>query len=814
MARSSFFVSGGRDPEDRKTSWEPKVNKDPFHRTMDIFNGVFKKHVKLSAGPTNSTDLHTIYINFGEFRPSKIVETVRPGADSDHAIFLLECGHEWEGRVLAKDLQPKKVGDWGMCALCGADTAYRGFEHEWQHIIFKSDLAARVIFCEQYADQLLRQAPTGSVSKHELVTFLHMLVNAFDDIRVNSLWEKVYPGSATAIWDRWRYFAARMENINNAFLPFIFAVAFDIPTNPQGEFEPMRPVIDWALKAVKYRGFNNMLLDVRVVMDRCMGALLTKMKPPAAIQPPPPPSLMLPAPPTPSPGGSGQQQDKEEKTDGEELGNSNGYQENKEADQDQSQANQKGGEEDQETDADQGQTGSGSDAGNQQAVSSGQESQRDQEGGGAGKVDQEDNSSSGGLSGRSSLQQLLGGVPSATDVSATEADRSNALARLMQDPNNLDSKEEHALPTPEDLITAQKSQALRAALNRVLHMDLSDLEDLESPSQGEPDADMQAQIDVLQSGVAQKNESSQLTDGARAKVTIINVTSEGKGRTHIEIGPDERVIIQRLRAAFLRSMGKQKAKRSSVGTSVDVESLIQYLGDHQDSDIFQNEDVNQGFAYSVVCDMSGSMSRCFPVVCQAVEMLKQALDFPFVAGNLWGFRGGQPLTTAGGKNARFGGGEVWMYRYEKDVDWYTGTVPLRIFPGPNGIVDVPVECGGITPMNSAINIATSHLWRKMPAGMAKRMFLLTDGSPMQVKVTGRQISEFILRQFVANEIAKARKHGIEVYTLVIGDHAISDEKCQQMFGQKKFWRKVGQDRVGTVLLTLVLQNFTRYLRRG
>ena len=117
-------------------------------------------------------------------------------------------------------------------------------------------------------------------------------------------------------------------------------------------------------------------------------------------------------------------------------------------------------------------------------------------------------------------------------------------------------------------------------------------------------------------------------------------------------------------------------------------------------------------------------------------------------------------------------------------------------------------------MNAAINVATGHLWRKMPAGMAKRMFLLTDGSPVHTKVTGARIPEFMLRQFVANEIKKARQHGIEVYTIVIGEHAIDDERCLQMFGQRKFWTRVGRDRVGLSLLTLVLRNFNRYLRRG
>jgi Mg-chelatase subunit ChlD len=380
----------------------------------------------------------------------------------------------------------------------------------------------------------------------------------------------------------------------------------------------------------------------------------------------------------------------------------------------------------------------------------------------------------------------------------------------MQNPIKLDEKEEHPPPDDKDLAQALNSHAVRAALNKVIHQDISTLDALSDESTGEPDADMQAQIDQLQNGIAQKSESSQLIDGSKAKVTIIEVTSEGQGDSPIELEAGDKAVIQRLRAAFFKSMGKQKAKRASTGTAVDVEALIQYLGDHQDADIFENEDINQGFAYSVVCDMSGSMRSSFPVVCQAVEMLKRALDFPFVLGNLWGFRGGEPIGPSAYARSN---GDVWMYRYSPEVNWYTGTAPLRLFPGPSGVFQVPVQCGGITPMNSAINIATSHLWRKMPAGMAKRMFLLTDGSPVQTRVTGKSLPESLLRQFVANEIKKARHHGIEVYTVVIGENAIDDERCLQMFGQKKFWKRVGRDRIGTVLLTLVLRNFNRYLRR-
>ena len=116
-------------------------------------------------------------------------------------------------------------------------------------------------------------------------------------------------------------------------------------------------------------------------------------------------------------------------------------------------------------------------------------------------------------------------------------------------------------------------------------------------------------------------------------------------------------------------------------------------------------------------------------------------------------------------------------------------------------------------MNPAINVTVAHLRKKVPAGMAKRLFLLTDGSPCSTRVTGARMPDWQLRKYVAKEINLARKHGIQVYTLIIGHNAIPDEQCREMFGLPRFWKRVEErEKTGNVLARLVLDNFQKYIK--
>lgn len=726
MARSSYSTSRKKGGS---ATYQTKVDRDPFYRTNGIFNGVFKKKFKLVPDSQNATDCkERIYVNFGETMPSRIVSLEGPGKSDNKSVYKLDCGHNWEGNAG----HPTDGSKYGMCWECGAHQAYLGFEHEWQHIVFKSDIPAQMLFAMSYADQLLKNAP--GVDRVELIKFLKLLVNAFDDIRCNSLWEKIYPGSAEQIWDRWERLTKLKSDLDTNFLHYVFAVAFDVDT-PNSAFEPMRQDIKWAVEKVKYRGFANMLLTVRFVVENCVTKLLDNL--PKKKEPPPP------TPPSP---------------------------------QDQQNA------QDQQP----------SDGSSQPQGAQGQDDDGDSDNSAGGSDDRPAQGQSSGSSPSSDIQGSSGG----------QEDTSKALSQLVAGASPLDDGEHHLDPDIIDIDNAKKSQGTQAMIAKALSSDVDDKDDLDQrmPT-GVPDPDMQATIDHATMAISQKTPDSQLTSNAKAIVTIIDVPAHGIDvDKYVTLSDETKSHIARMRATFFKAMGKQKAMRAASGSQIDVQAYMQYKLTRQDPEVFVAEEVQQGFSYSIVCDMSGSMSGTFPQVAQAAEMLREALDFPFVRGDVWGFRGGEEKE-----------GEVWMYRYAHDVRGYLGKGWAKGFYG--GKSEYQVRCGGITPMNTAINITVQHQYRHVSEGMAKRMFLLTDGSPLQTRVSGGFIHPDALRKFVATEVKRARTKGIQVYALVIGEHAISEDDCAKMFGPRQYWRIVQNNDVGKVLSSLVIDNFKKYLIR-
>lgn len=376
---------------------------------------------------------------------------------------------------------------------------------------------------------------------------------------------------------------------------------------------------------------------------------------------------------------------------------------------------------------------------------------------------------------------------------------------MVRHSSQFDENEVHHLP--EKLDPSSVSDAVRAAVVAALQADIDDPQtaiDLNTTA-GLIDPGMQDALDQFRDGMTQLSPDSQLMADARAKIVFLDVKPEGIDKhSQIILNTKEREGVDRMRGVFFRTLGRQKAQRDTSGLSIDMDSAIQYDIEPSDPEIFDREQNNQGFAYLTLCDMSGSMSGVpFQQVCHATEMLKQSLHFPFVDGALWGFRGGE-----GGKADH--SGEVWIYRYHRDCQGYLGRAKVH---GRNYVF--PVECGGLTPMHSAVRVAVRHLLTQVSSGMAKRLFLLTDGSPCSVKTNGKGLPYWVLQQYVAKEIQWARQKGIQVYTLVIGE-SLEERECRQMFGAPRYWKNVSakndENSVDRVLQNLVIENFEKYLK--
>ena len=73
-----------------------------------------------------------------------------------------------------------------------------------------------------------------------------------------------------------------------------------------------------------------------------------------------------------------------------------------------------------------------------------------------------------------------------------------------------------------------------------------------------------------------------------------------------------------------------------------------------------------------------------------------------------------------------------------------------------------------------------------------------------------------LKAFTRQEVREARRKGIAVTGVVISGkyHAISDPDMKFMFGHKRHWKRMSEDRFGQDLIRLVTTSFMNYLRHG
>lgn len=664
---------------------------------------MFNKDIQIREGAISKTNIiGAIWVNFGQVVLQKIVG----GKELDG--YSLSCGHSYS---LRRDESPD-IGKEVVCYRCGMLNAYRNFEHEWSHIIFKSSPAMFDRFIQLYANHY------GS---YEIVNLLALVIQAFDDIRVNSLWYLVYAGSATEIHERWVEAVNNSSEVNTNFITWLFAVALGCTHKiTSGPFYDLVPIAKKAMDSVKFRGAANMLLVVRWFLEQCIDRLRN---------------------PTEDKLQSGQKTNK-----------------------DASKKNE----------------------GNESSDSSSKE-----------------------------------------DKNSPVMSRDEAVQQIAKDLHDLNRAQTHHLIDKADYVSKiayrlQKEEEI--SLSKIMkfipeELKQEEIPDLDPQGVRRPiDGEMEDAVKSLQQNEGDATQNQYLLNDVE-NVLMADVLPEHiLPESIISLGQEQQDDVNKMRAVFAKFIGKKIARLVEDGDEINIQSLIQYRLDGQNDEVFEDEGLDRGFAYLTLCDMSDSMDGVpFNYVCLGSEMLKKALDYPFVEGHLWGFRGAIGLgsenyvTTREKILAATKGGEVWIYKYNPKCGGYFAKEVETVGTGKFSRDKIPVKCGGMTPTPTALHLAVKYLVSSVPSGMEKKIFLLTDGNPTQVKLDGGVPREVLLRA-VRKEINAARNKGIRIYTTILGNE-VTDKDAYEMFGPQIFWKRVPSDMIGQALLETVITQFVSFLRR-
>jgi hypothetical protein len=367
--------------------------------------------------------------------------------------------------------------------------------------------------------------------------------------------------------------------------------------------------------------------------------------------------------------------------------------------------------------------------------------------------------------------------------------RSNALDDLekMAGQDGQDYSEDKNDFTDPKFPSRQELAEADDVSNQVTGIDANDPEQMDG-FMGQSEADMQRIVDEAARAMRQQMTEDDWTKrDAMAKIVFTDV-KQSDVETSIEIAPDDRDAIRRLRAQFFRVMGRTKTALSDSGTKIDIQAYIQSRAAGQLGDCFEHEVRGQGFKSVVLLDRSGSMYGSKTQQAErACRIIARATRFPFVDMNVWGFKSTD-------------NGQVDIDRFDRMMDTYTTKKSM---------------VGGVTPLHIAVRLGVRYLER---GPEAKQLIVLTDGFPIYQRRDGRDFPTWQLMMYVRDEVLRARKHGIGVTCLFIGhgdgQFDASPKQMRFMFGPSKNWSMVDPSRLGEGLIRTVSSSFINYLRRG
>lgn len=286
------------------------------------------------------------------------------------------------------------------------------------------------------------------------------------------------------------------------------------------------------------------------------------------------------------------------------------------------------------------------------------------------------------------------------------------------------------------------------------------------------------------------NPSSEHTD-LKARVVVLRISAEDVLKTRDFNFAEDGEVVSRMRVFFQRIMGKRRQFLDETGTVPDVEAMIRRRVLRRPEPVYRSSIPGRGFKAMLLLDRSASMSESKLYQCyRAQRLIRQALDFPFVDLHVWGFNGPDD-------------GTVLITKFDSDVESMEVKKHLA-----------PVK--GATPLHAALYVARMEM---LSGNDKKHIFILTDGAPMFWGWDGEPVPTVTIRKQVRTEVAKTRKSGIGVTTLVVKDNyrdlpdGLNARALDRMFGHG-FWKLLDQDNFGIAVSDTVTGSFSKYLRHG
>jgi hypothetical protein len=689
---------------------------------------------------SNPLDQHNLYDLSDDLLDKHVTKMLRSGDREDRldqqVVAAFKTVETFSGLVGRKLWLKNSTGGaytdgWEIGAPFKHSYFYQMMEHELSHILFKSNLAAKDKFADEYTAQIRKavEAHGKSLAPQDetlLRNSLGMIVNVVEDHRVNSLWAMLYPGSyailneyATDLLNNKASVARAHDSIINYFL----MVAYDVKP-PAGPLDRLGPAMTSALKKVERKGPMSTFIISKWLVTQLVSELIRSVKgepPPqtagsAAIQ------ISLPA------GGSSEQGDDEEGEGGSgESGDDAG-------------------------DADAGYSGKG------QSAATGAD---------AGADWNPPEVTASAAERVSALQTFIALSDKGTDPKAGEEKMKAWLSDVKAD--RFDQK-----GAKVDAINMVKA-ALETDVTDSTQMDLNLARSEEA---------MSKVIDTIMERLQADRKVSQddwISRDAHAKVTFRDVREAAAYKS--PMSAQDNMTASRLKELMGRVRQRKAKTLAESGSEIDIEALIARRINNSMDPVFKVETSGRGFKTLVLLDRSASMAgEPTTQVERATRILRKALKQPNIEMNVWGFQSS--------------GMEVILTRLAPNLDApETKAMPVR----------------GETPIHVAVRTAVNWLG---VGSEKKQLIIITDGEPVFATSSGHSYGTKTLMQYVQKECVRARKQGINVTAIGIGN-GVSADSMRLMFGERKYWTQVRHTSdLGDCMVKTLGTSFIDYIKNG